>query len=285
MWASMGRNRIPSVLLNWGRKAAGGRMKSSIAETGKEDPAAVRQQLEAASREDRLDFLTAAKILFSTPAKPKKFGVVALLICINLFVKVIGAMLVCVIEGFLLVPGFSRLDFHLWQFFAACLPPFAVYLTAQYSRYEMRRLEKEKEEAEKVLLQTVVAEEIASRLTGGGDKTVSEESANRASANKELPQKEDGRKPEGTAVGVQVPVEDLQEMKMRLEALEKKFSRLEGAHKETGVEATPKSQPTSVIRPEGMSPSLSAQYEPKLQRTDQEIGSTKPEMRERTALS
>ncbi|XP_009771765.1 uncharacterized protein LOC107814555 isoform X3 [Nicotiana tabacum] len=36
-------------------------------------------------------------------------------------------------------------DFHLVQFFFACLPSLAVYLVAQYSRYEMRRMEAEAE--------------------------------------------------------------------------------------------------------------------------------------------
>lgn len=54
-------------------------MKSSAvdSEAGRADSGAVRQQLEAAAREDRLDFMTAAKILFSSPAKPKKFGFLA----------------------------------------------------------------------------------------------------------------------------------------------------------------------------------------------------------------
>ncbi|CAM6108657.1 unnamed protein product [Calypogeia fissa] len=88
--------------------AANTRRMSSGADADPGRQTAVRQQLEAAAREDRLDFLTAARILFSTPSRPRKFG----------------------------------LDFHLWQFFVSLLPPFAVYLTAQYARYEMRRMEK-----------------------------------------------------------------------------------------------------------------------------------------------
>ncbi|KAI8544222.1 hypothetical protein RHMOL_Rhmol08G0279100 [Rhododendron molle] len=34
-----------------------------------------------------------------------------------------------------------RIDFHLVQFFFACMPSLAVYLVAQYARYEMRRME------------------------------------------------------------------------------------------------------------------------------------------------
>lgn len=60
---------------------------------------------------DKLDFMTAAKILFTTPPKNKKFGI----------------------------------DFHLVQFFFACMPSLAVYLVAQYARYEMRRMEAEQE--------------------------------------------------------------------------------------------------------------------------------------------
>lgn len=70
---------------------------------------------------DKLDFMTAAKILFTTPPKQKKFG----------------------------------LDFHLVQLFFVCLPSLAVYLVAQYARHEMKKmdaqLEKMKiEEAKKV---------------------------------------------------------------------------------------------------------------------------------------
>ncbi|KAI4330013.1 hypothetical protein MLD38_028327 [Melastoma candidum] len=61
---------------------------------------------------DKLDFLTAAKILFSENPRKKKFG----------------------------------LDFHLVQLFFACMPSFAVYLVAQYARYEMRRMEAELEQ-------------------------------------------------------------------------------------------------------------------------------------------
>ncbi|XP_059303521.1 uncharacterized protein LOC132055620 [Lycium ferocissimum] len=60
---------------------------------------------------ENLDFMTATKMLFTEPAKKKKFG----------------------------------LDFHLVQFFFACLPSLAVYLVAQYARYEIRRMEAEAE--------------------------------------------------------------------------------------------------------------------------------------------
>ncbi|XP_043699448.1 uncharacterized protein LOC122650186 [Telopea speciosissima] len=69
---------------------------------------------------EKLDFMTAAKILFTTPPKKKKFG----------------------------------LDFHLVQLFFACMPSLAVFLVAQYARYEIRRMEaevelKKKQEEEK----------------------------------------------------------------------------------------------------------------------------------------
>lgn len=60
---------------------------------------------------DNLDFMTAAKILFTTPPKKKEFGI----------------------------------DFHLVQFFFACMPSLAVYLVAMYARSEMRRMEAEAE--------------------------------------------------------------------------------------------------------------------------------------------
>ncbi|KAL4273097.1 hypothetical protein GQ457_13G013500 [Hibiscus cannabinus] len=64
---------------------------------------------------DNLNFTTAAKILFTEPPKKKEFGI----------------------------------DFHLVQLFFACLPSLAVYLVAQYARYEMRKMEAELEEKKK----------------------------------------------------------------------------------------------------------------------------------------
>ncbi|KAK1434024.1 hypothetical protein QVD17_10942 [Tagetes erecta] len=60
---------------------------------------------------DKLDFMTATKILFTTPPKNKKFG----------------------------------LDFHLVQLFFVCLPSLAVYLVAQYARHEMKKMDAELE--------------------------------------------------------------------------------------------------------------------------------------------
>ncbi|KAK8476508.1 hypothetical protein V6N11_061832, partial [Hibiscus sabdariffa] len=43
----------------------------------------------------------------------------------------------------------KEIDFHLVQLFFACLPSLAVYLVAQYARYEMRKMEAELEEKKK----------------------------------------------------------------------------------------------------------------------------------------
>ncbi|QCE02153.1 myb-like protein X [Vigna unguiculata] len=64
---------------------------------------------------ENLDMVTAAKILFTDPPKKRKFG----------------------------------FDFHLVQFFFACLPSLAVYLVAQYARYEMRTMEADVEKKKK----------------------------------------------------------------------------------------------------------------------------------------
>ncbi|KAI3831261.1 hypothetical protein MKX03_034047 [Papaver bracteatum] len=64
---------------------------------------------------ENLDFMTAAKMLFTDPSKKKEFG----------------------------------LDFHLVQFFFCCLPSVAVYMVAQYARYEIRRMEEEAEAKKK----------------------------------------------------------------------------------------------------------------------------------------
>ncbi|KAF8393071.1 hypothetical protein HHK36_021312 [Tetracentron sinense] len=69
-------------------------------------PASVRD-IDAYRQLEKLDFMTAAKILFTTPPKKKQFGI----------------------------------DFHLVQLFFACMPSLAVYLVAQYARYEIRRME------------------------------------------------------------------------------------------------------------------------------------------------
>lgn len=60
---------------------------------------------------DKLNFTTAAKILFTIPPKKNKFGI----------------------------------DFHLVQFLFVLMPSLAVYLVAHYARYEMRRMDAELE--------------------------------------------------------------------------------------------------------------------------------------------
>ncbi|KAL0665514.1 hypothetical protein Bca4012_102352 [Brassica carinata] len=85
---------------------------------------------------DKLDFVTAAKILFTEPPKKNKFG----------------------------------LDWHVVQFIIVCLPSLAVYLVAQYARRKMKIMDaelgekkrkedekKEKEEAEKKALEEAAA--------------------------------------------------------------------------------------------------------------------------------
>ncbi|KAK1324027.1 hypothetical protein QJS10_CPA02g01245 [Acorus calamus] len=64
---------------------------------------------------ENLDFSTAAKILFTHPPKRKKYG----------------------------------FDFHLVQFFFACLPSFAVYLVAKYARHKKRKDDEELERRRK----------------------------------------------------------------------------------------------------------------------------------------
>lgn len=60
---------------------------------------------------NNIDFMTAAKILFTDPPEKKKYG----------------------------------LDFHLVQLFFVCLPSLAVYLVAQYARSEMKKMDAELE--------------------------------------------------------------------------------------------------------------------------------------------
>ncbi|KAK8934422.1 hypothetical protein KSP39_PZI014993 [Platanthera zijinensis] len=73
------------------------------------------ERLKAYRDLENLDLRSAAKILFTTPPKRKKFG----------------------------------LDFHLVQLFFTCLPSLAVYLVAQYARSEIRRMEAEVEQKKK----------------------------------------------------------------------------------------------------------------------------------------
>ncbi|KAM3380615.1 hypothetical protein P3S68_006188 [Capsicum galapagoense] len=85
--------------------------KVSINSNKEVENAVALSRKDAYKQLETLDFMTAAKMLFMEPPKKKKFG----------------------------------LDFHLVQFFFACLPSLAVYLVAQYARYEIRRMEAEAE--------------------------------------------------------------------------------------------------------------------------------------------
>ncbi|XP_060205218.1 uncharacterized protein LOC132633038 [Lycium barbarum] len=87
-----------------------GKVRSNSTTNEVENSVAVSRH-DAYKQLENLDFMTATKMLFTEPAKKKKFG----------------------------------LDFHLVQFFFACLPSLAVYLVAQYARYEIRRMEAEAE--------------------------------------------------------------------------------------------------------------------------------------------
>ncbi|CAA7409425.1 unnamed protein product [Spirodela intermedia] len=88
--------------------AAGGNVNKAV------KPAAAAEGMtkeEAYRKIHDLDFTTAARILFTAAPDKKKFG----------------------------------FDFHLVQLFFACMPSLAVYLVAQYARYEIRRMEAEVE--------------------------------------------------------------------------------------------------------------------------------------------
>ncbi|EXB50401.1 hypothetical protein L484_013493 [Morus notabilis] len=80
---------------------------------------------------DNLDFTAAAKILFTHPPKKRKFGI----------------------------------DFHLVQLFFALMPSFAVYLVAQYARYEMRKMEEELEQKKKKEEEEEKAKELELKAT------------------------------------------------------------------------------------------------------------------------
>eukprot|EP00262_Sarcandra_glabra_P015758 TRINITY_DN4941_c0_g1_i1.p1 TRINITY_DN4941_c0_g1~~TRINITY_DN4941_c0_g1_i1.p1 ORF type:complete len:232 (-),score=52.79 TRINITY_DN4941_c0_g1_i1:64-759(-) len=90
---------------------------------------------------EKLDFMTATKMLFTAPPSKKKFG----------------------------------LDFHLVQFFFACMPSLAVYLVAQYARYEIRRMEAEVEMKKRVAEEEEKAKKMDSDSTEeGSDSKLSE---------------------------------------------------------------------------------------------------------------
>lgn len=139
-------------------------------------------KLEDAVREDKLDFITASKILFSTPSKPKKFGI----------------------------------DFHLVQFFFACLPSLAVYLVAQYARYDIRKMEAEVEMKKKL-----AEEEEQAYQSSELDLPVNSKEV-------ELDDKLSG----SAEMSGKGKVETLQELKSRLDTLEETIKRLTSAERE-----------------------------------------------------
>ncbi|CAN1190768.1 hypothetical protein LINPERPRIM_LOCUS39938 [Linum perenne] len=108
---------------------------------GNKQPSSVTRYNETYSKLGKLDFMTAAKILFTEPPK-KKFG----------------------------------LDFHLVQLFFVCLPSLAVYLVAMYARREMEKFEmdfqqkKKKEEETK----TKEAEQKANEVEAKSNAALSE---------------------------------------------------------------------------------------------------------------
>ncbi|VVA95867.1 unnamed protein product [Arabis nemorensis] len=77
--------------------------ESSVAQYNEAESSVSRYD-ETYKKLDKLDFVTAAKILFTEPPKKNKFG----------------------------------FDWHVVQFIIVCLPSVAVYLVAQYARRKMR---------------------------------------------------------------------------------------------------------------------------------------------------
>ncbi|KAK3184921.1 hypothetical protein Dsin_032207 [Dipteronia sinensis] len=117
--ATIGKTMFHARAALWGRLTHA-RTKSFCTGTTKSNngdkiESSVSSYHEAYKQLDKLDFMTAAKMLFTQPPKKKQFGV----------------------------------DFHLVQLFFACMPSLAVYLVAQYARYEIRRMEAEQEEKKK----------------------------------------------------------------------------------------------------------------------------------------
>ncbi|CAN1343964.1 hypothetical protein LINPERPRIM_LOCUS39938 [Linum perenne] len=125
---------------------------------GNKQPSSVTRYNETYSKLGKLDFMTAAKILFTEPPK-KKFGLVT----------VSGT-------SAYLHPSCFRLDFHLVQLFFVCLPSLAVYLVAMYARREMEKFEmdfqqkKKKEEETK----TKEAEQKANEVEAKSNAALSE---------------------------------------------------------------------------------------------------------------
>lgn len=106
------------------------------------------------------------------------------------------------LRGFMFV-GLVRWDFHLVQFFFACLPPLAVYAFAQYSRYDQRQMLKERDTKIEKLVEAELEIEVGVEL-------------------EEVSAMLNSRNP------------DLEALKLRLEALEEKLLQLEPALKQNG---------------------------------------------------
>ncbi|GBG76823.1 hypothetical protein CBR_g23038 [Chara braunii] len=150
---------------------------------------AVEQKREAAEagttaerEEETMTFMKASKILFSPPKVKKRLG----------------------------------LDFQIWQFLMALLPPTAVFLVAQLVRADIRRWEREIEEQEQASLavgeQEGNTEGSGKTLSGGGGRPVVVHEAAKV-AGRDL-------------VSVQSEVIGLRE---RIQLLEEKLKSMEGA--------------------------------------------------------
>lgn len=138
-------------------------------------------KLEDAVREDKLDFITASKILFSPSSKPKKFGI----------------------------------DFHLVQFFFACLPSLAVYLVAQYARYDIKKMEAEVEMKKKLAEEEEQARQSSELNLAVGSKEGDLDD-----------------KLSGSEILSKEKEASLQELKSRLDALEETIKRLNSAERQ-----------------------------------------------------
>ncbi|KAG2254886.1 hypothetical protein Bca52824_085022 [Brassica carinata] len=125
-------------LCSKGEKGGKKTEKSAVAQHSETESTSVvvSRYEETYKKLDKLDFVTAAKILFTEPPKKNKFG----------------------------------LDWHVVQFIIVCLPSLAVYLVAQYARRKMKIMDaelgekkrkeeekKEKEEADKKALEEEAA--------------------------------------------------------------------------------------------------------------------------------
>ncbi|XP_010417672.1 PREDICTED: protein MNN4 [Camelina sativa] len=125
-----------------GENGAGNKLEktreSRVAHQNETETSVVSRYDETYKKLDKLDFVTAAKILFTEPPETNKFG----------------------------------FDWHVVQFIIVCLPSVAVYLVAQYARRKMKIMDaelgekkrkeeekKEKEEAE----QKALAKEAATK--------------------------------------------------------------------------------------------------------------------------